>query len=91
MPDEPVFTAEDALATTASLRRALGLEPELFPVQAFIGMISDEIEQCRERGQDDAAIAALVSKVTGKAVTADLIARFYAPPEERGFHESEEP
>jgi hypothetical protein len=62
------------------------LAPESFPVQAFIGMISDEIEQLRAAGKDDAAIATLVSDATGKSVDAETITRFYASPEARGHH-----
>lgn len=84
MADEPTFTAQQALATTAAMRRELGLGEEEFPVQAFVGMISDEIEQLRDRGRDDEAIAAMVSEATGKTVSAELIARYYAPPGQRG-------
>ena len=35
---------------TTALRAALGLPPEQFSIQAFVGMISDEIEQLRTPG-----------------------------------------
>lgn len=85
MPTDPTFTAEDALATTKALRQALGRGPEQFPAQAFVGMISDEIEQLRAQGKDDSTIAALITEATGKPVTAELIADHYAPAEERRY------
>jgi hypothetical protein len=36
---------------------AAGLGPEMFPPQAFVGMISDEIEQLPAIGKTDAEIA----------------------------------
>jgi hypothetical protein len=86
MANSQTFTGTQATTAQTALRKALGLSPENFPVQAFIGMISDEIEQLRAAGQDDAAIAALVSEATGQTVDAETIARFYASPEARGHH-----
>ena len=82
--DEPTFSGQEASETQTALREALGLDPEQFRLSAFVGMISDEIEQLRARGKDDEQIAALVSAVSGKTVTADQIGRYYASPEERG-------
>jgi hypothetical protein len=80
------FSGRDAAEAQTALREALGLAPERFPVQAFIGMISDEIEQLRAKGQDDAAIAKLVSAVTGKMIDPAIITANYATPEQRGHH-----
>jgi hypothetical protein len=77
------FTGKQAAEAQTALRKALGLPPEDFPLQAFVGMISDEIQQLRARGHDDAEIARLVSEATGKAVAPDEIARFYASPAQR--------
>ena len=85
MPTDPTFTAEDALTTTRTLRDALGLGQERFPAAAFIGMVSDEIEQLRAAGQDDTAIAALIAEATGKPVTAELIQTHYTSPENRTY------
>ncbi len=85
MPTDPTFTAEDALTTTRALRAALGLGAEQFPAGAFIGMVSDEIEQLCTAGKDDSAIAALIAEATGKPVTAELIADHYVPAEERRY------
>ena len=84
---DQTFTGQEAAAAQTALRRALGLEPEQFPAEAFIGMISDEIEQLRAAGHDDRSIAALVSEITRKPMTAALIERCYATPEQRGHHD----
>lgn len=83
MADDTTFKLGEALAAQAALRRSLGLPEELFPVESFVGMISDEIEASRRAGRDDQAIADLVLDTTGKAVTAADIARFYVPPAAR--------
>ena len=84
MSKQPTFTGLQAATAQTALRSALGLEPELFPVQAFIGMISDEIEQLRSDGRTNDEIANLISDATGTSVSADVIGEFYAPPEARG-------
>ena len=81
--DEPMLTGQQAADAQTALRRALGLPPEEFPLPAFVGMISDEIEQLRARGDTDDAIAALISETTGIPISSDTIERFYASPEER--------
>ena len=88
--DEPTFSGQEASEVQTALRRALDLEPEQFPLPAFVGMISDEIDQLRDAGKDDDAIAALVSAVSGKTITAEQIGRYYASPEDRGHFGGEE-
>jgi hypothetical protein len=78
------FTAEDAAKANAVLRGALGLEPQRFSVQQFVGMASDEIEQLRAAGKSDEEIVRLL-KGAGIEVAAADIARYYAPPEARRF------
>ncbi|WP_425230079.1 hypothetical protein [Sphingomonas sp.] len=51
-------TLPQAMAAQRALRRELDLPDERFPLPAFIGMISDEIEQLRAAGHDDGSIAA---------------------------------
>lgn len=72
-----------ALAAQRALRVALGLPDETFPIAAFIGMLSDEIEQLRAAGKGDAQIAAMIQDSSGAPIDADTIARFYAPPDQR--------
>jgi hypothetical protein len=47
-----MYPVEEALKAQRSLRDAAGLEPEQFPIRAFVGMISDEIESLRKRIQE---------------------------------------
>jgi hypothetical protein len=84
MNDEATtFSAQEAVAVQREMRRALGLEAERFPLPAFVGMISDEIEQLRAAGRSDADIAAMIRTTIGREVEPDALDRFYAPPEER--------
>lgn len=77
------FPVEQALRAQKALREAAGLQPEMFPVEAFVGMISDEIEQLRAQGKTDAEIAALVMQNSDIEITAEEIAANYASPEAR--------
>ncbi len=45
------LTGQQAADAQTALRQALGLPPEQFPLQAFVGMVSDEIEQLRSKGE----------------------------------------
>jgi hypothetical protein len=81
-----MYPVEEAIKAQKSLRNAAGLTPELFPVQAFVGMISDEIELLRERGKSDEEIAALVRDNSAIEITAKEIGEHYAPPEQRQQH-----
>ena len=83
MPDTVRFTIDQAVGAQGALRQALGLDPETFPLPAFIGMISDEIQQMREAGRSDSDILAIISQATGVTVAADDLTRFYAGPEQR--------
>ena len=86
MPAPKMYPVEEALKAQKSLREAAGLGPEQFPIQAFVGMISDEIESLRKRGKTDSDIAALIQQSSAIQITADEIAENYAPPEERQHH-----
>lgn len=59
------------------------MDAERFPLPAFVGMISDEIEQFREAGKSDADIAAIIKSTIGRDVAPDDIEAHYAPPEAR--------
>ena len=80
------YPLEEALRAQKILREAAGLGPEQFPMQAFVGMISDEVETLRARGMTDAQIATLIASNTTIDITAAEIAENYATPEGRGQH-----
>lgn len=63
--------------------RRPGSDPEQFPMKAFVGMISDEVQTLRELGWDDAAIAKLIAEKSAIQITAEEIATNYAPEELR--------
>ena len=77
------FTVEQAVAAQRALRENLGLPSETFPIAAFVGMISDEIEQLHAAGRSSQQIAAIIEASIGRTVNAADLDRFYAPPEQR--------
>ena len=77
------YPVEQAVRAQRALRDAAGLGPEMFPVQAFVGMISDEIEQLRSKGKTDEEIASLIAANSSIEITAAEIAENYASPEDR--------
>ena len=77
------YPVEQAVCAQKALREAAGLGPEMFPIQAFVGMISDEIEKLRSQGKTHAEIAALIATNSGIEITASEIEENYAPPEDR--------
>ena len=83
MSERTTFTAEQAVRAQRELRAALGLGEEAFPLSAFVGMISDEIQQTREAGRSDQEVIDIVAKATGSEIAAEDLARFYASPEDR--------
>ena len=83
MSQEQGYPLEEALKALGALREAAGLQPERFPVQAFVGMISDEVEALRARGMTDAEIAAIVRENSAIVISEVEIAENYASAEER--------
>lgn len=81
-----MYPLEEAMKAQKALRNAAGLAPEQFPIEAFVGMISDEVELLRERGKSDEDIAAMIRQHSAIEITADEIATNYASPEERHHH-----
>ncbi len=77
------FPLEEALKAQRSLRDAAGLDPEEFPIQAFVGMISDEIESLRNLGKSDDQIASIVRQNSNIEISAAEIAQYYATPAQR--------
>jgi hypothetical protein len=55
----------------------------MFPIEAFVGMVSDEVEILRGQGYGDDAIAQAISRSSKIAITGEQIAANYAPPELR--------
>lgn len=85
------FDLEDGMRAQRALREALGLGPERFPLPAFIGMLSDEIEQMRAAGRSDADVSRIIETATGQRIEPSEIARHYASPEARHPHGDGEP
>ena len=77
------YPIEQALRAQRALREAAGLGPEMFPAEAFVGMISDEIEKLRSQGKNDSEIAALITENSNIEITAEEISANYASPEDR--------
>lgn len=77
------YPVEQALRAQKALREAAGLGPELFPIQAFVGMISDEVERLRSQGKTGEDIASLIRAHSDIQITAAEIAENYAPPDQR--------
>lgn len=86
-PSEPrQYPLAEILKAQQALRESAQLPPELFPLPAFIGMVSDEIEALRAQGRDDHEIARIISSSSAIEVDAATIAASYASPEERHGH-----
>ena len=79
----PTLTTRQIATIQSELRAALGLPPEVFPLSSFIGMVSDEIEQLRQRGFSDANIAKVIQDAGRVKVSAEDIGEHYALPEAR--------
>ena len=86
MSEPKMYPVEEAIKAQKALRSAAGLGPEQFPIQAFVGMISDEIESLRKRGNTDSEIAEMIEQNSAIEITPEQIAENYASPEEREHH-----
>ncbi|CAN5538543.1 hypothetical protein BH10ACI4_BH10ACI4_23960 [soil metagenome] len=86
MAEGNMYSVDEAIKAQKALRSAAGLGPEQFPVQAFVGMISDEIETLRKLGKTDTEIAELIQQNSAIEITQEQIADNYASPEERHQH-----
>jgi hypothetical protein len=58
----------------------------MFPIQGFVGMISDEIQTLRSQGRSDEEIARAISTNSEIAIAAAEIAANYASPDDRHPH-----
>ena len=86
MSEPRAYLVEDAVKAQKALRMAAGLGPEKFPIQAFVGMISDEVEALRKLGKTDDEIASIIRQSSSIEITPEEIAEHYATGEERGHH-----
>jgi hypothetical protein len=77
------YSVEEAIQAQKALRDMAGLAPETFPVEAFVGMISDEIEYLRKQGHSDEEIAGVITRNSKIEFTAAEIGENYASPEAR--------
>lgn len=80
---EKVFLLPEALKAQTALRDAAGMGPEHFPLKAFVGMISDEVQVLRERGWSDAQIADCIVRNSAIDISAAEITENYATEEQR--------
>ncbi len=80
---ENTIPLEQALRAQKALRDAAGLAPEQFPIPAFVGMISDEIDALRQQGHSDEQIAELIRKNAQVAITAKDLSDNYAEADRR--------
>ena len=80
---ESTYPVEEAIKAQKALRSLAGLGPEMFPVQAFVGMISDEVETLRKLGHTDEQIAGTIRANSDIVITSEEIGANYAPPGQR--------
>ena len=78
-----MYPVEEALKAQRALRSLAGLGPELFPLPAFVGMISDEVESLRNGGHTDEEIASIIRSSSAIDITAAQIGEYYASPHDR--------
>jgi hypothetical protein len=78
-----MYPLAEAIKAQKSLREAAGLGPEQFPIEAFVGMISDEIDALRGNGKTDDEIASIIRSHSAIEISAEEIADHYASPEQR--------
>jgi hypothetical protein len=62
---------------------AAGLGEEQFPIEAFVGMISDEVEALRRAGKRDDEIARIIEANSNIRISAQDISKNHAEPEQR--------
>jgi hypothetical protein len=77
------YPLEEAVRAQKALRELAVLGPETFPIQAFVGMISDEIESLRNQGRSDEDIARAIQAHSAISITAAGIFAYYSPSAER--------
>lgn len=78
-----VYPVEEAVRAQRALREMAGLGAEMFPVEAFVGMISDEVETLRKQGHSDEEIAQTICAHSKISIKGEEITENYASPEMR--------
>jgi hypothetical protein len=77
------YPLEEAVRAQTALRELAGLGPQRFPIQAFVGMISDEIESLRNQGRSEEDLAQAIQAHSAISITAADISAYYSSPHER--------
>ncbi len=80
---EESYSLDQALKAQRALRAAAGLSEERFPLSAFVGMVSDEIETLRTQGRSDEEIAHIIGEHSEVRLSAEDIREHYAPADKR--------
>ncbi len=83
MSTTTTLSLDAALQAQKALRDLAGLPEERFPMEAFVGMISDEVEVLRNLGHTDEQIAAVIAANSPIEISAAEIGRHYASPHAR--------
>ncbi len=86
MSDDVTYSLDQSLQALNALRTAAGSQPEQFPLPAFVGMISDEIETLRKQGRSDTEIVTIIHQSSGIEITPEQLADNYATPQQRHPH-----
>jgi hypothetical protein len=79
----PRYGLEQIMRAQAALRNAAGIEPEQFPVEAFVGMVSDEVQILRNQGRGDEEIVGIILASSGIEISPATLAQHYASAEDR--------
>jgi hypothetical protein len=77
------FTLEQALKAQQALRKAADLPAEEFPIQAFVGMLSDEIEALHQKGKTYEEITQLINYAAQADLSTSSVRENYASPGDR--------
>lgn len=86
MAGERTIPLNEALRAQRALRDQADLGEEQFPLTAFVGMISDEIDALRDKGKSDEEIAHIITSNSTIEISAQEIAENYASKDDRKQH-----
>src|SRR5690348_412423 len=77
------FTVYQVVRAQKALRSIAKLPDEEFPIQLFIGMLSEEIQALRNRGNTDREIAIVINGAAGVNIEPSDVTQYYVPPKDR--------